>query len=127
MRFHARLHTDRRRTPLALALLAVLLTTATRPTEAADPPKANPARTLTLVRTNNWLIIRGPHLPGEIKINYLEAYCRAGSTEADWVKHTMVSHTCRFVSLSADAKTLRLADTLADGVTVQHVITVALK
>ena len=123
MRFHARLHTDRRRTPLALALLAVLLTTATRPTEAADPPKANPARTLTLVRTNNWLIIRGPHLPGEIKINYLEAYCRAGSTEADWVKHTMVSHTCRFVSLSADAKTLRLADTLADGVTVQHVIT----
>ena len=29
-----------------------------------------PARTLTLARTNHWLVIRGPHLPGDIRINY---------------------------------------------------------
>jgi len=81
------------------------------------------APTLTLARTNNWLIIRGRHLPGPIRINYLEAYCRPGSTDADWVKHTMISHKNEFVSLSPDAKTLRLKDTLADGVTVEHTIT----
>ena len=88
---------------------------------AASLPAA-PARTLTLERTNHWLILRGPYLPGEIRINYLEAYCRAGSTHADWVKHTVVPHTNQFLSLSADAKTLRLKDTLADGVTVEHTI-----
>ena len=98
----------------SLLLLALALGAASLP--------AAPARTLTLERTNHWLIIRGPHLPGEIRINYLEAYCRAGSTDADWVKHTVVPHTNRFVSLSADAKTLRLQDTLADGVIVDHTI-----
>jgi hypothetical protein len=82
-----------------------------------------PAHTLTLQRTNHWLVIRGPHLPGEIRINYLEAYCRAGSTDADWVKHTVIPHKNEMISLGADAKTLRLKDTLADGVTVEHTIT----
>ncbi len=32
---------------------------------------------LTLARDKNWLVIQGAHLPnGEIRINYLEAYCR---------------------------------------------------
>ena len=83
----------------------------------------SPARTLTLARTNHWLIIRGPQLPGEIRINYLEAYCRAGSTDADWMKHTVIPHTNQFISLSADARVLRLRDTLADGVSVEHTIT----
>jgi len=49
---------------------------------------------LTLSRENNWLIIHGADLPsGQIRINYLEAYCRANSTDADWVKHTVVRHT----------------------------------
>jgi hypothetical protein len=91
---------------------------------AAETPTATPSskRTLTLARTNHWLIIRGPHLPGEIQINYLEAYCRPGSTDADWVKHTVIAHQNQFISLSDDAKLLRLKDTLADGVTVEHVI-----
>jgi len=106
---------------LALAIL-VLMSRATLP--AADTSsKSAPARNLTLQRTNHWLVIRGPHLPGEIRINYLEAYCRAGSTDADWVKHTVIPHRNELVSLSADAKTLRLRDTLADGVTVEHTIT----
>lgn len=83
-----------------------------------SPAHAEP---LSLVRERNMLIIRGPQLPGEISINYLEAYCRAGSTDADWVKHTVVKHTSEV--LSATAGEVRLRDTLSDGVTVEHVIT----
>lgn len=79
--------------------------------------------TLTLGREGNWLIIRGSHIPGgEIRINYLEAYCRAGSTDADWVKHTVIKHTNQLISLSEDHKLVRLRDTLADGVIVEHTI-----
>src|SRR5687767_2278918 len=95
-----------------IALLSTILMVAA--TQAAD---------LTLTREDHWLIINGPQLPGEIRINYLEAYCRAGSTDADWVKHTVIPHKNEFISLSADAKTLRLKDTVADGVTVEHTIT----
>ena len=77
---------------------------------------------LTLDRQENWLIIRGPKLPGgEIRVNYLEAYCRAGSTDADWVKQTVIPH--RSELLSSDNHQLKLRDTLADGVTVEHTIT----
>lgn len=78
---------------------------------------------LTLEREGHWLIVRGDHLPGPVRVNYLEAYCRAGSTDADWVRHTMIAHTNVVVSLSADRKVLRLRDTLADGVVVDHTIT----
>jgi hypothetical protein len=99
---------------LAIPLLA--LATALD-AEAADKPS------LTLGRESNWLIIRGAHLPaGEIRINYLEAYCRANSTDADWVKHTVIRHTNELLSLSPDQKQLRLRDTLADGVIVEHTI-----
>jgi hypothetical protein len=79
---------------------------------------------LTLDREQNWLIIRGPNLPGrEIRINYLEAYCRPGSTDADWVAHTVIKHTNALVAFSADRKLLQLRDTLTDGVIVHHAIT----
>lgn len=80
------------------------------------------AATLTLERTNHWLVIRGPNLPGTIRINYLEAYCRAGSTDADWVKHTVIPHRNEFVSMNASSTVLRLKDTLQDGVIVEHTI-----
>jgi len=77
---------------------------------------------LTLAREGHWLIVRSPKIPGgEVRTNYLEAYCRAGSSDADWVKHTVIPH--RSETLSADARTIRLRDTLADGVTVEHTIT----
>lgn len=89
---------------------------------AAAPGTARP--TLTLVREGHWLILRGGHLPGgELRVNYLEAYCRAGSTDADWVAHTVIPHTNEMLSLSADRKVLRLRDTLADGLVVEHTIT----
>ncbi len=79
---------------------------------------------LTLGREGGWLIIRGASIPGdEVRVNYLEAYCRAGSTDADWVTHTVVPHTNELISLSADKKGLRLRDTLADGLIVEHAIT----
>lgn len=81
------------------------------------------AGSLTLERTNHWLVIRGLKLPGEIRINYLEAYCRAGSTDADWVKHTVIPHRNEFISMNANKTELRLKDTLEDGVTVEHTIT----
>lgn len=78
---------------------------------------------LTLAREENWLIIRGAHLPnGEIRINYLEAYCRAGSTDADWKQHTFVGHKTDLVSASADGKEVKLHCRVNDGLTVDHVI-----
>ncbi|MEQ1859964.1 MAG: hypothetical protein ABMA13_08510 [Chthoniobacteraceae bacterium] len=79
------------------------------------------AEPLSIAWEKNFLTIRGSQLPGEISVNYLEAYCRAGSTEADWVEHTKVKHTAEL--LSASAHEVRLRDTLADGVIVEHTIT----
>lgn len=82
--------------------------------------------TLELAYETNphWLDIRGPVLPGVgIRINYLEAYCRAGSTDADWVKHTVIPHRVELLSLSPDRKVLRLRDVLDDGVVVEHTVT----
>ena len=76
---------------------------------------------LSLQRDGHWLVIRGPGIPADgIRINYLEAYCRAGSTDADWVKHTMIKH--RSEVLQAEEKIVRLQDVLEDGVTVDHTI-----
>lgn len=106
------------RTPLRQTLHAVfllLICTTSGPGAAAEE--------LTLTRDHHWLVISGPQLPGEIRINYLEAYCRPGSTDADWVKHTVIPHTNEFISLNASRTKLRLRDTLADGVIVEHTIT----
>src|SRR5438270_6817699 len=77
---------------------------------------------LTLSRENNWLIIHGAQLPsGQIRINYLEAYCRADSTDADWVKHTVIKHTNELISVSD--KVIKMRDRLADRLIVDHTIT----
>src|SRR6185436_8343916 len=78
---------------------------------------------LTLARDKNWLIIQGAHLPkGEIRINYLAAYCSANSTTADW-HATTIGHTTELVSLSDDRKTMKLRCAVKDGVVVEHTIT----
>lgn len=78
---------------------------------------------LTLAREKNWLVIQGAHLPkGEIRINYLEAYCRPHSTDADW-HDTTIGHSTELVSLSEDRKTMKLRCKVNDGVVVDHVIT----
>lgn len=73
------------------------------------------------------LVIRGAGLPGgEIPVNYLEAYCRAGSTDSDWSKHTVIPHHSEILEASADGRVLKLRDTLEDGVIVDHTITAGL-
>ena len=81
-----------------------------------------PTLTLTFERPHT-LVIHGSHLPGgAIRVNYLEAYCRAGSTDADWVQHTVIPHRAELVELSADRKSLLLRDTLTEGVVVEHTV-----
>jgi hypothetical protein len=76
---------------------------------------------LTLDRINNWLVIKGAHLPtAEVRINYLEAYCRANSTDADWLAHTNMKHTTEVLSVEPGNKVIRLKCTPEDGVTVAH-------
>jgi hypothetical protein len=72
----------------------------------------------------HWLIIRNEQIPGKaIRVNYMEAYCRAGSTDADWVAHTVIKHSPQLISLSPDQRLLKLRDTAADGVVIDHEIT----
>lgn len=94
-------------------------------TWVAAQPSAQGQTKLTLsYDPPHWLVIHSDHIPGrQIQINYLEAYCRAGSTDADWVNHTVIPHRTELISLSEDRKTLRLRDTLDDAVTVEHTIT----
>ena len=78
---------------------------------------------LTLERRDKMLVIHGDKIPaGEIRVWYLEAYCRSNSTDTDWDK-TVIPHTNQLVSFSPDHKVLRLRDQLADGLIVDHIIT----
>ena len=96
----------------------LLFTLGTALGQAAKPAK------LKLHWAKNYLTISGDHLPGgEMKIHYLEAYCRANSQTTDWSKHTVVGHKTRMISRSADGSQLKLHCVLSDGVTVEHVIT----
>src|SRR5437868_11218604 len=86
-------------------------------TRAADQPAQ-----LTLSWANNFLTIHGANLPGrQLRVHYLEAYCRPGSTDRDW-KQTVIKHKTELLSQSADGKSLKLRCTLADGVVVAHEI-----
>ena len=83
---------------------------------------AEPAK-LKLHWAKNYLTISEDHLPGgEMKIHYLEAYCRANSQTTDWSKHTVVPQdTPRFTQCRwLPAKTAMRGQRR---VTVEHVIT----
>lgn len=79
---------------------------------------------LQLTWEKDYLTIAGEQVPGkEVSIHYLEAYCRAGSTDADWVKHTLVGHKTELISQNADQTELKLRCRVSDGVIVDHTIT----
>lgn len=78
---------------------------------------------LSLKRDGHWLSIFGDQIPGEeVRINYLEAYCRAGSTAADWVKHTVVPHESELLS-GDEGRVIKIKDVVQDGLVVEHTIT----
>lgn len=83
----------------------------------ADPPP------LHLSWEKNYLTIAGDQIPGKaIKIHYLEAYCRAGSTKADWDKHTVVGHKTELIRVAGDGTSVELRCSVNDGIVVDHKI-----
>ena len=95
-----------------------LLLTGIASIQSAEPTN------LELNWSNNILTISGNHLPGkEIKIHYLEAYCRANSHTADWASHTIIEHETKLVSLNENKTKLILLCNISDGVTIKHLIT----
>jgi hypothetical protein len=110
-----RLPLQRLNTPLWSLLLGVSLVLGAW---SLEPPAPQP---ISLSYKNNTLTIHAPHVPGkEIQINYLEAYCRAGSTDADWSKHTVVGHKTETISTAADGKQIKLRCKVNDGLIVEH-------
>ncbi len=102
----------------------LLMTAALAAIPGAAPAGPEPADDgdLTLSWAQNMLTIRGRRLPGgAVKVWYLEAFCRPGSTDRDW-KQTVIPHTTRPVEVSPDGRRLTLRSTLADGVVVDHEI-----
>jgi hypothetical protein len=61
-----------------------------------------------------------PQIPGgSIRVHYIEAYCRPGSTDRDWRK-TTIGHTTTIVDGTQGSNHLALRCTLKDGVIVDH-------
>jgi hypothetical protein len=80
------------------------------------------AEPLRLEWKEDYLTISRGDLPGgEIKVHYLEAYCRPGSHRRKW-QETTIGHTTRLVSAEADGHVVVLECTLKDGVKVRHEI-----
>lgn len=71
---------------------------------------------------DGFLTIAGGFPGSEIQVQYLEAYCRPGSTDRDWAE-TVIPHATDLIDASADGRQVELRDRLADGVVVDHVIT----
>ena len=82
---------------------------------AAKPP-------LKIIWEKNYLTIAGDWIAGPIRIHYLEAYCRPGSTDRDWGQ-TVIKHKAELISTSEDGRVIKLKDVLEDGVVVEHTIT----
>ena len=82
-----------------------------------------PAYTQNLEATweNRYLTIRGDFPGKEIRIHYLEAYCRPGSTDREWGE-TVIRHESEVAEVTEDGKIIRLIDRLEDGVRVEHEI-----
>jgi hypothetical protein len=103
--------------PILSRILPVAILLLQTPLLSAAEPKP-----LAISWEKNFLTIRGDFPGDEIKIMYLEAYCRPGSTDRDWGQ-TVIPHKAEELPQKKSDGSLHLMDTLADGVTVRHVIT----
>jgi hypothetical protein len=78
------------------------------------------AEGLNIGWTNNFLTISGRGLPGDyIRINYLEAFCRSGSTHRDW-KQTVIPHKTELVAVVEPGRRLKLLSKVEPSVEVTH-------
>jgi hypothetical protein len=98
--------------------LAVLASCLVSTTSAETPAISG----LAISWAENYLAISGDFPGREIRIHYLEAYCRPGSTDRDW-NETVIGHKTEVVRFGADHRKLTLRDHLSDGVVVDHTIT----
>ena len=89
---------------------------------AASLPAADRPEPLDISWEKNFLTIRGKFPGDEIRIMYLEAYCRPGSTDRDWGQ-TVIPHRAEQLLAAAGDRSIRLVDKLDDGVVVTHIIT----
>ncbi len=82
-----------------------------------------PSSALRLHWEKDLLTIASDDLPGgDVEVWYIEAYCRAGSTDRDW-RETVIKHHTTLTSASEDGRKVELESRLDDGVVVRHVIT----
>jgi hypothetical protein len=102
---------------MRFVLLATLLFLSALPVASAAEPAG-----LSIAWDKNYLTIRGEFPGDELKILYLEAYCRPGSTDRDWGQ-TVIPHTAEKLEASEDGRVIKLRDKLMDGVVVEHAIT----
>lgn len=95
---------------------ALLISAMCNASIAADSPP------LTIQWKANHLTISGPDLPGgSMLVQYLEAYCRPGSTDRDWGE-TVIGHKAELVEANDKKTLIKLRDRLTDGVVVDHTI-----
>lgn len=109
------------RRPASAVVIPVVMTSLVLPLHTSSTAPAEP-EPLSIHWVDNFLTIRGSQLPGEIRIHYLEAYCRRGSRNRDW-RETVIGHKAELVANNGPV--IRLRDTLKDGVIVEHTITAA--
>jgi hypothetical protein len=77
---------------------------------------------LTLTWDKNLLAIHEAKIPGgRVEINYLEAYCRSGSTHRRW-EETVIPHRTKKLEAPSDGKFIKLLCRVEGGVEVQHEI-----
>ena len=82
--------------------------------------QASAAEHLALSWTNNMLRIAATNLPGgPVEINYLEAFCRRGSTDRDW-RQTTIPHKTEVVNADSKGKFLLLRTVVEPNVEIWH-------
>ena len=102
---------------LVLPFLVLLLTA-----EPVCPEEGDGNKGLKIAWDKNLLTVSGPKLPGgQLKVWYLEAYCRPGSTDRKW-DQTVIGHETKLLEADADGRRVVLECTLKDGVKVRHEI-----
>jgi hypothetical protein len=100
----------------SLSLVVCLLALDASTVGAPEPTEEG----LTLSWTDNMLNVRSRDLPGgAVRVWYLEAFCRPGSTDRDW-HETVIPHGTKLVQDDPAGRRIRLRSTLEDGVIVDH-------
>ena len=87
---------------------------------ASVPDISGAAEGLMVHWTNNFLTISGTNLPGErVEINYLEAFCRRGSTKRDW-RETTIPHKTELINPDSKGKSLLLRTIVEPNIEIWH-------